>query len=94
MYPADEARVNIAKVRAALYEIFDEYVAEYISGGTEQGVETQVYDIGTKDANLKASSSGWGDWCHNLHGVKKKSKEVKSRAIGPSFFHIHAYGSC
>ncbi|OMO81263.1 hypothetical protein COLO4_23680 [Corchorus olitorius] len=48
-----------------------------------------------------------GDWCRNLHGVKKRSKkrkevngnyssnmEVKSKAIGPSFFHIHAYGSC
>ncbi|OMO80719.1 hypothetical protein COLO4_23970 [Corchorus olitorius] len=62
----DEARVNNAKVRAALYEIFDEYVAEYNSGGTEQGVETQVYGIGTKDANLKGSSSGWGEYTQFL----------------------------
>ncbi|XP_022716297.1 zinc finger BED domain-containing protein RICESLEEPER 1-like [Durio zibethinus] len=142
MYPDREAKENIAKVRDALYEIYDEYAREY-QFGNEHSTETQVHDNGISGMNIEASSSGdstkfhafewWkastlkyrilskmardilaipittvaskatfsaggrvidtyraslspdtvqallcgGDWCRNLHGVKKKNKKEK-----------------
>ncbi|XP_039122038.1 zinc finger BED domain-containing protein RICESLEEPER 2-like [Dioscorea cayenensis subsp. rotundata] len=113
MYSDREARENIAKVREALHEIYEEYVCEYQHGNEHSG-ETPMHnndDVGTSGKG----SSGWsefssyvksiekaspqqsdldaylaeetvqsllcgGDWCRNLHGVKKKNKvEIRGR---------------
>ena len=61
MYPNIKVRENVAKVREALYEIYEEYVREYQCGG-EHSAETHVLDSGMNDVNIKAFSSSWSEF--------------------------------
>ncbi|XP_022728849.1 zinc finger BED domain-containing protein RICESLEEPER 2-like [Durio zibethinus] len=69
MYPDREAKENIAKVRYALYEIYDEYAREY-QFGNEHSAETQVHDNGISGMNIEASSSGWFEFANYVKSVE------------------------
>ena len=69
LYHDREARENIAKVREALYEIYEEYVREYQYGG-ENSAETHVLDSGMSDVNIEASSSGWSKFTNYVISVE------------------------
>ncbi|XP_022715071.1 zinc finger BED domain-containing protein RICESLEEPER 4-like [Durio zibethinus] len=69
MYPDREAKENIAKVRDALYEIYDEYAREY-QFGNEHSAETQVHDNGISGMNIEASSSGWFEFANYVKSVE------------------------
>lgn len=61
MYPASVAKENISKAREALYELYDEYVAEFQSSNGEQSGETQN-GFPKEASNIKISSSGWSEF--------------------------------
>ncbi|XP_022752294.1 zinc finger BED domain-containing protein RICESLEEPER 2-like [Durio zibethinus] len=69
MYPDREAKENIAKVRDALYEIYDEYAREY-QFGNKHSAETQVHDNGISGMNIEASSSGWFEFANYVKSVE------------------------
>ncbi|XP_022737223.1 zinc finger BED domain-containing protein RICESLEEPER 2-like [Durio zibethinus] len=69
MYPDREARENIAKVRDALYEIYDEYAHEY-QFGNEHSAETQVHDNGISGMNIEGSSSGWFEFVNYVKSIE------------------------
>ncbi|XP_022774101.1 zinc finger BED domain-containing protein RICESLEEPER 2-like [Durio zibethinus] len=69
MYPDREVKENIAKVRDALYEIYDEYAREY-QFGNEHSAETQVHDNGISGMNIEASSSGWFEFANYVKSVE------------------------
>nr|XP_017225248.1 PREDICTED: zinc finger BED domain-containing protein RICESLEEPER 2-like [Daucus carota subsp. sativus] len=61
MYPGSAAKDNISKVREALYELYDEYVAEFQANSGEQTGE--AHDGFRKEANtIQISSSGWSEF--------------------------------
>ena len=61
MYPGSAAKDNISKVREALYELYDEYVAEFQANSGEQTGET--HDGFRKEANtIQISSFGWSEF--------------------------------
>lgn len=61
MYPTNVAKENIGKVREALYELYDEYVAEFQSSNGEPSGETQN-GARTEANNIQLSSSGWSEF--------------------------------
>ena len=69
LYPDREARENVAKVREALYEIYEEYVREYQYGG-ENSAETHVLDSGMSDVNIKAFFPGWSEFANYVISVE------------------------
>ena len=69
VYPDREVRENVAKVREALYEIYEKYVREYQYGG-ENSAETHVLDSGMNDVNIEASFSGWSEFTNYVISVE------------------------
>ena len=69
LYPNRKVRENVAKVREALYEIYEENVCEYQYGG-ENSVETHVLYSGMSDVNIEASSSSWSEFANYVISVE------------------------
>ncbi|OMO54906.1 putative Zinc finger, BED-type [Corchorus capsularis] len=60
MYSEQEARANMAQIRDALFEIYEDYVSEH-QHGDEHSAETNVLDHGSSGGNSTDSTSGWSE---------------------------------
>ncbi|XP_039146777.1 zinc finger BED domain-containing protein RICESLEEPER 2-like [Dioscorea cayenensis subsp. rotundata] len=73
MYSDREARENIAKVREALHEIYEEYVREYQHGNEHSG-ETPMHNNDDVSNNGK-DSSGWSEFSSYVKSIEKASPQ-------------------
>ncbi|XP_039134230.1 zinc finger BED domain-containing protein RICESLEEPER 2-like [Dioscorea cayenensis subsp. rotundata] len=73
MYSDREAKENIAKVREALHEIYEEYVREYQHGNEHSG-ETPMHNNDDVSNNGK-DSSGWSEFSSYVKSIEKASPQ-------------------
>ncbi|KAH6756448.1 hypothetical protein C2S53_002449 [Perilla frutescens var. hirtella] len=75
IYDKDEARDNIQKVKEALYELYNEYVAEMYSDGSTQSDEAVGSALNCTNSQESVSVSGWSEFTQFVK-VRKSLKRL------------------